>query len=94
MNQLSALDINGAIMTGVYTNIELEAMVNAIKFARASLAKRVARTLAVGTKVKWDSSKQGREVEGTITKIAKKYATVQANDSVLWQVPMNMLVPA
>ena len=82
--------INSAIMFGTWTDIELSSMIDAIKFNRASLQKQVRRSLSVGSTVKYNSSKQGRMVQGEVTKIAQKYATVRSNGQ-LWKVPMNML---
>ena len=82
--------INSAIMFGTWTDTELSSMIDAIKFSRACLQKTVARQLSIGSTVKYNSPKQGRWVQGEITKIAQKYATVRTNGQ-LWKVPMNML---
>ena len=82
--------INSAIMFGTWTDVELSSMIDAIKFSRASLQKSVKRSLSIGSTVKYNSPKQGRWVQGEITKIAQKYATVRTGGQ-LWKVPMNML---
>ena len=82
--------INSAIMFGTWTDTELSSMIDAIKFARASLQKSVRRELSIGAQVSYLSNKQGRRVQGTIRKIAQKYATVDTGGQ-LWKVPMNML---
>ena len=82
--------INSAIMFGTWTDTELSSMIDAIKFARASLVKQAKRGLKVGTAVKFHSTKRGIDVTGTVTKVAQKYATVSTAQG-LWKVPMNML---
>ena len=82
--------VNSAIMFGQWTDTELSSMIDAIKFARASLVKQAKRGLKVGTAVKFHSTKRGIDVTGTVTKVAQKYATVSTAQG-LWKVPMNML---
>ncbi len=82
--------INSAIMFGTWTDTELGSMIDAIKFARSSLTKQVARSIKVGSVVKYNSPRQGMVVQGEVTKVAIKYATVRSNGQ-LWKVPMNML---
>ena len=82
--------INSAIMFGTWTDIELNSMVDAIRFSRSCLQKQVKQGLTVGTEVCWKSTKQGITIHGTVTKIAQKYVTVQAMSG-LWKVPANML---
>lgn len=82
--------VNSAIMFGQWTDTELSSMIDAIKFARASLVKQTKRGLKVGTAVKFHSTKRGIDVTGTVTKVAQKYATVSTAQG-LWKVPMNML---
>ena len=82
--------INSAIMFGTWTDTELSSMIDAIKFARASLIKQAKYTIKPGTEVKFHSTKRGITVEGKVTKVAQKYATVSTAQG-LWKVPMNML---
>ena len=82
--------VNSAIMFGTWTDTELSSMIDAIKWNRASLQKQVRRSLTIGSQVKYNSPKQGCWVQGEVTKIAQKFATVHINGQ-LWKVPMNML---
>jgi len=82
--------INSAIMFGTWTNVELNSMIDAVKWARASLAKQVKRSIRVGDTVEFTSTKHGRRVQGSVTKVAIKYVTVNTNMG-LWRVPANML---
>lgn len=85
--------VNSAIMFGDFTNDELNSIIDAVKFRRASM-QRVARyTLKVGSPVKFTSTKTRQVVTGSITKVAQKYATVSTGQG-LWKVPMNMLEAA
>ena len=87
---MKALDINRTIMLGTWTNEELNSFIDAVKFNRASLGRQVRNQLRVGSQVEYASQRQGRTVQGEITKVAQKYATVRTNGQ-LWKVPMNML---
>ncbi len=82
--------INSAIMFGTWSNTELSSMIDAVKFARASLQKQVKRSLSIGDNVNFTSSKTGMNVTGVVTKIAIKYVTVRTVNG-LWKVPANML---
>ncbi len=87
---MNASQINTAIVTGTFTNDELNAIIDAVKFARSRLAQTVRFQVRAGTKVKFFSTKRGVDVEGTVTKMAQKYATVSTATG-LWKVPANML---
>jgi hypothetical protein len=83
-------EVNQAIMFGSWTNIELASMIDAVKWNRASLSKRVKAGLAVGDFVSFTSSKTGQKTVGKVRKVAIKYVTVDTGQ-VLWRVPANML---
>jgi len=82
--------INQAIMFGNLTNTELASVIDAVKWARASLTKHTKRALSIGDAVEFHSTKRGITVQGTVQKIAIKYVTV-ATTTGLWKVPANML---
>jgi hypothetical protein len=82
--------INRAIISGSWSNDDLASMIDAVKFARSRLATQAKFSMKVGSKVRFNSQKLGMPVDGTITKMAIKYATV-STDRGLWKVPMNML---
>ena len=82
--------INSAIMFGNWSNTELSSMIDAIKFARASLTKQSIRSITLQSNVEFTSSKTGRTMRGTVRKIAQKYVTVDTPLG-LWRVPANML---
>ena len=82
--------INSAIMFGDLTNVELNSIIDAIKFRRSSMARQTKASLMVGDNVNFTSSKTGQNVTGVVTKIAIKYVTVKTLQG-LWRVPANML---
>lgn len=89
-------EINRAIITGNLSNTELSSIIDAIKFARSQLTDQTKRSLTLGSKVKFSSTKRGVTIVGTVEKIAIKYVTVRDNNpgsytSGLWRVPANML---
>ena len=82
--------INSAIMFGDLTNVELNSIIDAIKFRRSSMARQTKASLQIGDNVNFTSSKTGQNVTGFVTKIAIKYVTVKTVQG-LWRVPANML---
>jgi hypothetical protein len=82
--------VNSAIMFGQFTDTELSSIIDAVRFARASLVKSNKRQLTIGAKVKFTSNRNGVTYNGTVRKIAIKFVTVDTG-SVLFKVPANML---
>ncbi len=82
-------DINSAIISGVYTNDDLNSIINAVKFARAQLTKQQARALRVGDQVRFSS--RGNTYFGTIERLKLKNAFVKVGNFSRYNVPMNML---
>jgi hypothetical protein len=94
MEQLSDIQqVNRAIMFGKWTNIELESMIDAIKFARAGLAKQNKRAFRPGDAVKFTSNRNGLTYTGTVNKVKIKFILVKTNAG-LFNVPANMLEAA
>lgn len=85
--------INSAIMFGNLTNTELDSVIDAIKFARANLARQNKNQFRVGSAVKFYSTRRNQTVTGTVAKVAIKYVTVSTGSG-LWRVPANMLESA
>ena len=90
---MNVKDINSAIISGVFTNDDLNSIANAIKFARSQLAKQNARTFWNGDTVKFTSSRNGVTYTGTVEKIKLKYALVRTNNQ-RFNVPLAMLESA
>jgi hypothetical protein len=87
---LSIQEVNQAIMLQVWTNTELSSMIDAVKWNREQLSKRIKRSIGVGDNVEFTSSKTGRVTRGFVTKVAIKYVTVNTGMG-QWRVPANML---
>ena len=87
---LTIQEVNRAIMLQEWTNTELSSMIDAVKWNREQLAKRVKYSIRIGDNVEFTSSKTGRLTRGFVTKIAIKYVTVNTGMG-LWRVPANML---
>ena len=87
---LSISEVNSAIMTQVWTDVELRSMIDSVQWNRSRLAQRIKRSIMVGDNVQFTSSKTGRQMRGFVTKIAIKYVTVNTGLG-LWKVPANML---
>jgi uncharacterized protein YwbE len=87
---LTIQDVNKAIMLQEWTNTELSSMIDAVKWNRERLAKRIKYSITVGDNVEFTSSKTGRLTRGFVTKVAIKYVTVNTGMG-LWRVPANML---
>jgi hypothetical protein len=87
---LSIQEVNRAIMLQEWTNTELSSMIDAVKWNREQLSKRIKRSICVGDNVEFTSSKTGRVTRGFVTKVAIKYVTVNTGMG-LWRVPANML---
>ena len=87
---LTIQEVNKAIMLQTWTNTELSSMIDAVKWNREQLSKRIKRSIMVGDNVEFTSSKTGRLTRGFVTKVAIKYVTVNTGMG-LWRVPANML---
>ena len=87
---MTVTDINRAIMFGNLTNEELNAVVTAVKWARAQMTKQNIRSISRGSTVKFTSNRDGRTYTGTVRKIAIKYVTVDTGQT-LFRVPASML---
>ena len=87
---LTIQDVNKAIMLQEWTNTELSSMIDAVKWNRERLAKRIKYSITVGDNVEFTSSKTGRLTRGFVKKVAIKYVTVDTGMG-MWRVPANML---
>ena len=88
-------EINKAIMFGDLTNDQLNAVSMAITYRRNQLGQATKRSLSLHAKVKFVSSRDGRTVLGTVTKINRKTVLVREERGNYapfnWRVPANML---
>lgn len=86
-------EINTAIVTGDFTNDQLNSISDAIRFARSQLATKAKFTLVKGSNVKFTSSRSGQIVTGTVDKVNRKFIIVRSGLT-NWRVPANMLEAA
>lgn len=87
---LTIEQVNAAIVSGTFSNDELNTVVQALKFARSQLGRQAKVGLTVGVKVTFTSSKTGLNLTGTVSKINRKYIHVTTQQGV-WRVPPQML---
>jgi hypothetical protein len=83
-------DVNSAIISGIYTNDDLNSIAEALKYARAQLSKQNRRALMPGDTVKFTSNRNGITYTGTVNRIKIKYVLVRTNAG-MFNVPANML---
>lgn len=86
-------EIQTAILSTNLTNEELNILGDAIKYKRSQLGREVARSLTIGSQVKFTDSRKGMIIRGTLEAIKIKNATV-ATAVGRYRVPMNMLTAA
>ena len=87
---MSIQSVNAEILAGNFTNEQLSSVIDAVKVARARLTETTKRSLKLGGRVQFTSSKTGITLVGTVDKIAIKFVTVRTPQG-LWRVPANML---
>jgi hypothetical protein len=87
---MNVKEINTAIISGTWTDLELRSIVDAIKYARSRVAATVKASLHAGDTVEFTSSKLGGVVRGEVIKVAIKNVTVKTARG-NWQVPASML---
>ena len=87
---MNITQINTAILQGGFTNEQLMSIIDAVKFARARLTDMNKRSLRIGQRVAFTSSRTGTQMSGDVVKIAIKFVTVRTATG-LWRVPANML---
>ena len=87
-------EINSTIISGQFTNDQLNSIAMAIKFARNQLGQQNKFALTLGSQVKFVSSRSGQTVFATVQKINRKFVIVKENGKAYggtWRVPANML---
>lgn len=82
--------IKREIMLNDYSAEEINSFVEAIKFARAKLAKSTARRLTIGDTVKF-KDRSGKYQQGIVRNIKIKNAIIDIVNMGRYNVPMNML---
>ena len=72
-------------------NDQLDQVIEAIKMKRQYLTKQATRSFVVGDIASFTSSRTGRDVNGKVIKVARKYITLDCGSDGQWRVPGNML---
>jgi len=72
-------------------NDQLDQVIEAIKMKRQYLTKQATRSFVVGDIASFTSSRTGRDVNGKVIKVARKYITLDCGADGQWRVPGNML---
>ena len=78
------------IITGTFSNTDLDKIADALRFARAQLIKKNTGQLVIGTKVKFTNPRTNAIVLGEVNKVNRKFIIVRAGTT-NWRVPANML---
>lgn len=99
MTVSTSSQVIATILNSNFTNEQLNAIADAIKFARAQIANQVKGSMVKGTKVKFTSSRSGQTILGTVDKVNRKFILVRENKpgslvGSIWRVPANMLTAA
>ncbi len=82
--------INSAIISGSFTNADLDSIMDAVKFARNRIVQKNVFTIRTGAKVKFTSNRNGQTYTGTVEKVNRKYIVVRTPVGG-YRVPANML---
>ena len=90
---MNVKEINTAILTGTFTNDELTSIVEAVKVSKGMLSNKNKRAFGVGSRVKFAVTRTGETLEGSVTKVAIKFVSVNTGRGI-WKVPANMLIAA
>jgi hypothetical protein len=99
MTVSTSSQVIATIIDSNFTNEQLNAIADAIKFARALLANKVKGTVVKGATVKFTSSRSGQTILGTVDKVNRKFILVREDKpgalvGGVWRVPANMLSAA
>ena len=86
--------INTAIISNSFTAQDLDAIQDAVKFAKSKLASTMSCTLRSGARVFLNHSKVGGKAYGTVLKVKIKKADVKLDSGATYQVPLSMLTIA
>lgn len=83
-------EINRSILTGTFTNEQLNSIMDAVKYARSQLGRDTMRQLRRGVTVKFVSNRNGQTYTGTVEDIKLKNVIVTTAIG-RYRVPANML---
>ena len=87
---MSVNQIVTELMSGALTNDDIEQVSQALKYARAQVAKTIRRQLTPGDSVKFYHPKQNFYIAGTVNRVKQKYILVDTAQG-RYNVPANLL---
>lgn len=87
---MNVQEINRSIITGTFTNEQLNSIMDAVKNARSQLSRGILFELRRGAKVKFVSNRNGQTYTGTVEDIKLKNVIVTTGLG-KFRVPANML---
>jgi hypothetical protein len=87
---IDIVEIRAAIVSGRYSNDEINTIADAIRFARAQMTKQKTRAFRPGDAVQFTSNRNGMTYRGVVDKVKIKYVLVRTANT-LFNVPANML---
>jgi len=87
---IDIVDIRSTITSGVYSASELDSIAQALKFARAQLARQQIRACVKGDQVRFTNPKTGAIFCGTVDRVKIKNVIV-ATPQGRYNVPANLL---
>lgn len=90
---LTVAQINQAIISGEFSNDQLDSVMSAVKFARNQITRKNTCILVKGSAVKFTNSRTGVLITGNVEKVNPKFIHVRSGMTV-WRVPGNMLSAA
>jgi len=90
---MSVNQIVTELMSGTMTNDDIEQVAQALKYARAQVAKTIRRQLSPGVSVKFYHPKQNFYIAGTVNRVKQKYVLVDTPQG-RYNVPANLLETA
>jgi len=91
---MQAVEMARVIISGTFSNDELNNIADAIRFARTQLTRRNTGTFVIGTRVKFYNRKTGVTYTGKVNKVKQKFVLVDTDVGVRYNVPASMLVAA
>ena len=91
---MQAVEMARSIISGTYSNDELNNIADAIRFARTQLTRRNTGTFVIGTRVAFVNTKTGVRFTGKVNKFKQKFVLVDTDVGVRYNVPAAMLVAA
>ena len=93
MSLATIQQVKEAIMFGDFSNEQLSAILQAVKYRRAQITKEKVRSFWNGDNVKFVHPKTGRTHFGVVSKVKIKFISVREGNTT-WNVPANMLEAA